>query len=314
MKGFLKNLAIVTIITAALCVTVGKLVDHGLIQLENSRYQEWNQIARGTINAEVVILGSSRGVSGYDPRIIGAGLGKKAYNLSYDAGTFGLQASKYQLYAENNKTPELIIQNIDITHFNTSELLIGENNMLPFRETTLFKKHFAGYENHIFEPWNVYSIKYTKNFRFIRKGIFAYAGVLNEHEVHIDGYVPDNRPFKPDTRNLQALRKTVHGDNFKYLFRNIEIVKQQMIQYSKKSKVVIVWAPEYVDRYNIAPELHAQVSAVFKTLASMYPNISFIDLANHTMGLDQTNFYDTFHLNTKGSASFSELLVPYLPQ
>lgn len=313
MRLFLKYLATVCAIAVVTSVSMGKLVDHGLILLENSRYQEWDNIARGSINAEVVILGSSRGVSGYNPQILSSRLGKKAYNLSYDAGTFELQASKYALYATNNKTPDVIIQNIDLTHFNPGDSLIGENNMLPFREEALFKNHFSGYENHIFEPWNIYSIKYTKNFRFIRKGVFGYFDYQNEHEVNYDGFVPENKAFKEDTRNLQALERTVQVKRYKYLFRNVETVKQTMIQYSKKSKVAIVWAPEYSVRYNMAPELHALVSAEFKKLAGEHPNILFVDLANHPMGKDQSNFYDTFHLNGKGATTFSELLIPYLP-
>ena len=312
MSMFYKYLAIICAMTVFVSVGIGKLVDNGLILLENSRYQEWDNIARGFINAEVVVLGSSRGVSGYNPQILSAGLGKKAYNLSYDAGTFELQASKYALYAANNKTPDLVIQNIDLTHFNPGDSLIGENNMLPFREETLFRKHFSGYENHIFEPWNIYSIKYTKNFRFIRKGVFGYFDYQNEHEVNYDGFVPENRAFKEDTRNLQALERTVKAKRYKYLFHNVETVKQTMIQYSKKSKVIIVWAPEYSARYNIATELHALVSAEFKKLATEHPNISFIDLAKHPMGKNQSNFYDTFHLNGNGSTTFSELLIPYL--
>ncbi|MDP5102086.1 MAG: hypothetical protein NWQ09_12240, partial [Nonlabens sp.] len=144
MRLFLKYLATVCAIAIFTSVSIGKLVDHGLILLENSRYQEWDNIARGSINAEVVILGSSRGMTSYNPHIIENGLNKDTYNLSYDAGSFSLQSSKFHLYLENNTTPKLIIQNIDLTHFSTNNVLIGENNMLPFREEALFKNHFSG--------------------------------------------------------------------------------------------------------------------------------------------------------------------------
>jgi len=312
MKHFLKYLAVICALTVVFWIGAGKMVDHGLIKLENSRYQEWDNIARGTINAEVVILGSSRGVSGYNPQIIGAGLNKKAYNLSYDAGSYALQASKFNLYLENNKTPELIIQNIDFTHFAANDSLIGENNMLPFRENDLFKTHFAGYENHIFEPWNLFSIKYTRNFRFIRKGLYGYFSIYDGHNIHKDGFVANDEAFKKDKRNLVALKKTVEARSYAYLLRNVETVKKSMATYSLKSEVVVVWAPEYIERYALAPELHAIISAQFRTLASQHSNITFIDLSDHAMGKEAVNFYDTFHLNSTGSSKFSTLLVPYL--
>jgi hypothetical protein len=312
MNKFLKYFVIICALTAVFWIGAGKIIDHGLIQLDKSRYQEWEAIAGGGINADVVILGSSRGVSGYNPQIIGEGLRKKTYNLSYDAGSFALQASKFDLYLENNKTPKIIIQNIDFTHFAANDTLIGENNMLPFRENDLFKTHFAGYENHIFEPWNLFSIKYTRNFRLIRKGLYGYFGVYDGHNLHDNGFVSKDEVFKKDQRNLVALKKTVKARKYAYLLRNVEIVKKSMVSYSIKSKVVVVWAPEYIERYALAPELHAIISEQFRTLASRYPNITFIDLSDHAMGKEAVNFYDTFHLNSTGSTTFSTLLVPYL--
>jgi len=106
------------------------VLDYGLNNLPGSVYEEWKNIVDGEIDANLVVVGSSRGVVSYNPVMLQEQLEHSGYNLSFDAASYNLQQSKLNVYLLNNKMPSIIIQNIDLSHFSKSIVIPFESQFI----------------------------------------------------------------------------------------------------------------------------------------------------------------------------------------
>ena len=83
MKLFFSYISKVLIILVALNYGLEPILDHGLNSLEGSVYNDWNKIVNGNVNADIIVMGSSRGMVGYNSAIIEDTLGFSCFNVFY---------------------------------------------------------------------------------------------------------------------------------------------------------------------------------------------------------------------------------------
>lgn len=280
-------------------------IDYGLESIESSDYKEWKNILDGNINADVIVMGSSRGKVSYDTEILEQGLGLKVYNLSFDGGSYNLQNIKLKAYLKHNKKPKLIIQNIDIVHFQTSKILINDRQIIthlkdPYiqaicRETTsdLLKYRYFGVT------------KYTTDSRFYKESLKAYLGFKSPYNAQ-NGTIMRDRFFKEDTHNLEASKKSKNQINTKILESGIDQTLSFYKQLSEDSiAVCFVWALEYKTRITYGTYKSAYIKEKIQMGLDKVKNFKFIDLQKDPISDYKNNFYDTFHLNRTGATAFS---------
>ena len=77
----------------ALAFVMNAVITSGLRRLKTSAFGASNQIMEGKVNAQVVITGSSRALSHYDPRIIETIAGRTAYNLGRNGSQTDMQVA-----------------------------------------------------------------------------------------------------------------------------------------------------------------------------------------------------------------------------
>lgn len=216
-------------------------------KIENSIYQDWNRILKGEINSELLILGSSRGVVCYNPRILEEYTSLSSHNLSFNAGGYNLQELIYEVYLERNEKPKILVQNIDLTHFGVSKRLPDEHQFLPFYSDKLISKKLVDFENSTNDNEYIPLLKYNGNLKYLKRGLTSFLG-FNQHSVKIiDGYSPKRIEFRKDSHSLIRLKKMMDFEgvdisSFKKIKR---MVKTQL---TKNVKVVLVWAPEHKNR------------------------------------------------------------------
>src|SRR5262249_43897425 len=75
------KLACFACLVLLLAIVFNALITSGLRRINTSSFGVWNRIVDGTINAEIVISGSSRALTHYDPRIIEERTGLRAFNI-----------------------------------------------------------------------------------------------------------------------------------------------------------------------------------------------------------------------------------------
>lgn len=286
--------------------------DHGLKLQEKSVYEDWDAIVKGTVNADLVIVGSSRGYTGYNPMIIGDGLKMKAHNLSFNAGGYKLQERKLDIYLKNNATPKIIVQNIDLAHFSENRMLPDESQFITSVNNPDVNGLISSYDVK-FEYINyIPLLKYNQNFKLLKSGLAAnFRKTANPVPIY-SGFYPKRQSFKVDNHNLQKLLSAVK-DSVSYTAKNkikLEyIVKNYKSVIKEDAILILVWAPEHRERLKKTFDpLKQPLLDKLKQIDSENENIYFIDLSHDEMSQNSGYYYDTFHLNDKGADVFSKKL------
>jgi hypothetical protein len=309
MKAFLIYIAKIGSVLLLICFILQAMADFGLKKLPNTLTSQWADITEGNINSELVILGSSRGFVCYDPTILGNATGNKAYNLSFNAGSFNLQQPKYEIYRAKNNKPKILIQNVDIAHFKASTDLPDEYQFLPFFGHKIIQKEFLVLHNDgtIFRFLPL--LKYNGNKLFFWRGIKSFFGIeTKKMQTIFSGYSPQESQFKQDNHNLERLK--LESLDFKKYYDGFLKVKQFLKRNASDSvRVIMVWAPEHYKRLNAEKSISEKLKREISIFEKEEKNVDFIDMSHDSISMHDEYFYDTFHLNEKGATLFSTTLA-----
>ncbi|SEA89176.1 hypothetical protein SAMN05443667_11124 [Flavobacterium gillisiae] len=285
------------------------VADFGLKKIKFSNYEDWSRLLQGTINADIVIVGSSRGFVGYDPKIIGNSTNLKTHNLSYDAAGFKLQQSKLKIYLKHNHTPKIFVQNIDLAHFNDNDVLPNQSQFIPFINdndvSDLLSHYDLKYQYLEFVPL----LKYNNNFKVFKNGIVSSFTNKSATEEVCDGFSPKSNTFKNDQYNIVKLKRYLKSiDNNEKIYKSKlnKILAFYEPLLADNSILIFVWAPEYKARLDpLFNPLYSPIKEQLNELHKHNSSIYFIDLSHNEISQNKEFFYDTFHLNQNGAHVFS---------
>ena len=152
-----------------------------------------------------------------------------------------------------------------------------------------------GFINHYFPLY-----KYNNELPLIKEGIMSYFG-KGEKSKKYKGYEGKDLPFyssADDSKNGPPLFNCNVDDNaMKEFISYLDFCKQNDIH------VILVQPPFY---YPILTKLvKIEKFNHFVDSVSEAYHIPYLSLANDSIGLDKSNFYNYSHLNRKGSVLFS---------
>lgn len=308
MNHFLFYLVKVLAITYCLAFAIHFFADNGLKKIEGSIFQDWNNLLEGDINSELVILGSSRGAVSYNPEIFERITGLSSYNLSYNAGSYNLQYLKMETYLKRNKAPVVLIQNIDLSHFSRTNTIPEEFQFLPFLYNNDLRENLSelnnGYKIHKYVPL----VKYNNHHSLLWQGILSGLGKDLKIYSTSKGYLPIDKPFKMDRHNLERLAN-LNSNPSSILDLYFQGLDSTTSFYKKKipssTKVFLVWAPEFKERRDTISAVTSLIRKEVRKRFRNMPNVFFLDYGDDPISEDSIYFYDTFHLNKKGSEIFS---------
>src|ERR1700747_729442 len=91
------------------------IVDTGLRKSRYYYYSEWNDLFNGKINADLVVMGTSRAWVQVSPGILDSMLHLNSYNLGMDGTAFKIQYERFKMYMQHNKKPKYILQEVGYT-------------------------------------------------------------------------------------------------------------------------------------------------------------------------------------------------------
>lgn len=282
------------------------MADFGLKAIPDSKFEDWNDIIEGNISSEILIMGSSRACSNYDPRIIQNQLNKTTFN----AASFNLQKLKYEVYMNNNEAPKIVIQNVDISHFNASEHLPDLPQFIPFMSDRSLMNTFSDMDSSIGRKHWVPLFKYNKNKLFFLRGLQSFLGSKKTLYSSFNGFSPVDKNYASDTHNLERLKKlsvdsVQFSKEFRLAIRDIDCLASQSI-------VFLVWAPIYQERLEISKTVIDMYKNKLATIAELHPQIHFVDYSDSSFSYDRNYFYDSFHMNSIGASLFSKELSNYM--
>lgn len=307
MKKYLLNILLFFVLVLILFVGTDILVSKGLRKADTRLYAVWNDIYNSNnLENDLVLLGSSACMVEFNPDIIDSALGLSSYNLGIDGHSwFPFQQLRYDTYLRYaTKKPKCVIIVIDNATFEEDTNPYQREQIFPYfwiddslvtsvqqcMEYTLMERYFPmwryiGYQN------------------VIKLGITSWMGKKNQtRDVIQKGYIGSDAPWNRasldilDTIQIKADSKVV--DKF------IRFIKERE---AEGQVVVLVNRVEYYElqeRYTNRAEMVALYDSIAKETGT-----ELIDYWDYPMKFNTKYFYNSTHLNLKGSELLSKQLV-----
>ncbi len=175
MKHFIVNLLIFLLPLIVFLFGIDSVITKGLKKTGWDEYKEWNEILSGSINADLIINGSSRSLTAISPAILDSTLNLTSYNLALNAHEFYMEYIRFLLYSEFNKSPKIIIQTLELHSLKKSRTLPNPDAFLPYLNYELIETASEFYNNHFnYFDFNFPAYKYFYKYKIQFIGFCEY--------------------------------------------------------------------------------------------------------------------------------------------
>jgi hypothetical protein len=281
------------------------IVDTGLRKSRNAHFATWNDLYNSKINADLLIMGSSRAEFHISPKIIDSLLVLNSYNLGLSAWHFDMQYARFRIYLQHNHKPKYIIHNVDVYGFSKRADVADYLQFLPYINDTILlnvtRKHKGEFD--IYQQ-NIPLYKYKNQQKIALEGFLGFVGWSNLYDTtaKYKGYLGNDYTWNKDFESF----KKRFPKGAKYRFD--KEVKRQFEEYlafcqQEKIKVILVYAPEY---YEIQPYYKNKNELINLCQESVEKfGCQFLDYSQNSLCYNRNYFYNSQHLNRKGAELFS---------
>lgn len=301
MKRFIiKTVAFFTILLG-LAWGLDYIISKGLLEMEDYRFMSWSEMQKGDINADIVIMGNSRGFSHFEPWTIDSICNTTSYCLGLGGYSITVQDLKYHYYRLYNKKPKYIIQQVDYyTLRNDSAPHQHESEQyLPMIYDSRIHDEFlrVGYTNlDIYCPL----YRYWGYQMVIKNGLLEFLGV--KHYVR-DPSRRGHHYEKGEWDGSELARMdTIHAQ---FNLKGKAYFEQYMRERTEEGiKVILVNSPTYIGANNKTTGLD-KVNTYFDSIASVYNTVYWNYNEGYEMCNDTANFCVSVHMNPQATHQFS---------
>jgi hypothetical protein len=306
MKTFLIKIAIFLSLFVLIYIGVFSMVDKGIKSSEYQDYAEWNAIYSGEIDADLLIMGSSRAWRQVDPEIIDKNLGVNSFNMGIDGYHIPMQLTKYQIYKEHNILPSEIVYVVDHFSMDKREDLFNKYQFAPYFLDTLLTNRLKEYEGFKWQHFNAQYFQYSGGKEICLAGIAQFLGLKKFQSNKYKGFRAKDQAWEKEfdlelAENPKGKRAGIKVEvvrEFQAFLKNETI---------KGTKVTVVYAPDYLAFQDYIINRDSIMNIYRSTCESL--NIDFLDYSKHDLCKDKAYFYNPTHLNLKGAKIFSEDLA-----
>jgi len=306
MKHFFKGLIIFTIPLIIIFYTLDYLVTKGLRKTQYSQFSDWNDIFNGTINADIIINGSSRATVHVSPKIIDSMLNQNSYNLGIQGHQIYMELAKYNVYLSFNKTPKIIIHSIETFTLTKGKDLYGLTQFIPYIHNPIIKeatKQFNGFKN---IDYILPLFRYRAVPGICKIGLMEYFKIKHYTNTTYKGYSGQDLTWTSDFDDFK--KNNSEGYDLILDSASIKLFDNYLSECSKKKiKVFLVFSPEYIEGQKLLKN-RKEIINLYKNLADKY-NFVFLDYSNDSISLNRDYFYNSEHLNKNGSEIFTKKLT-----
>ena len=292
--------ALITVLAFGLDATITS----GLRQIKTSQYGVSNRIMEGRVNAQIVITGSSRAVSHYDPRIIQTQTGHRAFNLGRNGSQTDMQVAVLKAYLEHNQKPDIVIHNLDAFSFVTTREVYAPAQYVPYLYDEELYKALRKIDRNIWKSRYVPLYGYVvddMNFSWIPglRGFFGWS----PREDFFQGFNPRSKKWTDDFQRFKAANPD--GVSWQVEPSGIAVLEDLIRLCQERGiRLIFVYSPEYAEVQKLTKN-RAEVFDHFYELADRY-HVPLWDYSDWRFAADTEYFTNSQHLNAEGAALFSD--------
>lgn len=310
MKKFISKSLVLCLLIVSVLYLVSYIVDRGLRKSKRLEYDQWTDIYRSNIGADLVFSGSSRTRFMVSPKVIDSIANTNSYNLGITGWTFDMQYARLKTYLQHNKKPRYIVQNVDAGIFERREDLYDYEQFLPYLDDTVL---FNSCKNRVGEftiPEIYFPLfKYNNNLDLIQEGFNCFFNTGRQYQTAAyKGFIPNNSEWNGAFEEFK--KQNPEGRDFNILPEG-EKLFENFLDYcnDENIKVIFVFAPEYHEAQLLPKnrESEIEVKEELNDYATKY-SAYFLDYTQDSICYDKKYFYDSQHLNAEGAQNFSEKL------
>lgn len=271
--------------------------------LKNTEKGDWgrNNYIFNEVNHDIVILGSSRAIHHYDPKIFADTLGMSCYNCGEDGMGILLMYARYRAI-EARKTPKVVIYEI-----------LPEYDLLKETDNLKYLKFLRPYTNNPVIDSLVNRLSKTEKYKLLSGGYrfnSVFVDILaqrysNASETAKDyTYMPSDQKLgyiSQDRLNDLSQANSVH--DFAYDDVKLDFLEDLMVRCTKSNTKLFVTA---------SPKFYSTSDSEFlsiKKLCVKY-GVPFINhYCDKDYSMNSNLFADIYHLNKNGADIFSSQLA-----
>lgn len=251
-------------------------------------------IVEGRLDSDLWVLGSSRALVQYNPRILDSMLSISCYNLGMNAQFIVPELQCYYFAREYNEKPQYIILDMMWKTLTTEESFLPRYFYMPYINNLKVRKVL--WRNSIFTKPYLY-IPYYRFYTEHRTDCF-----YQNDTISFKGFCANNSNWNAiDIEGLDTI-------NFRHETAAIELLNTFLTECHKENiKVILIHSPFYHKGFE---KIHGneEMIEMFRNI-SIKKNIPFLDYTNDPISYDTMNFYNNMHLNAHGANLFSAKLA-----
>jgi hypothetical protein len=310
LERFLSKIFLFVFILGLGSAILAYSIDKGLRKTRYSYFAQWNDLFDSKINADILVLGSSRARQHFSTGILDSALSLNSYVIGLEAYRFRMYYDIFHVYLRHNKAPKYLIISLDIYSLHEDTNAYYYQQFLPYLDDPGIRTAYQGYR-HSF-TWADYYIplyRYRGERTQIVAGLFEITTMKRHPEQSRKGYSSLDIRWDNTFNNY---RRSVNNHTTQQTDPSDMTLLSMFLRECNSCGIVpiLVFSPEYSG--------FQQVVANRETIISMYQDLAiknndyFIDFSDHPICTDTSYFYNSQHLNSAGSIQFSKDLTDSL--
>ena len=272
----------------------------------NDEFPIWNDIYGGKVNADVLIYGSSTAWVQVNAQMLGDSLHTSVYNLGMDGHNFWMQYLRHASLLRYNKPPRVIIQTLDIFTLQKRHNLYNPDQFLPYMFLNGdLQKSTANYEGYKPVDFAVPLVRYYGKRKAITTAMRLSVSPSGELPNRVAGFQSQNKPW---TNDFTSAKLRMPAYVAKLDTASIILFDRYLAECSERNiKMVFVYSPEYIDGQQFISN-REEVIALYEAFSKKY-SIPFYNYSDDAITRDRSCYFNTLHLNKKGSTLFTNKLI-----
>jgi hypothetical protein len=305
MKRSLIKVSVFFGMVTMLALALDSFLDTQMKQLKYEDASVWNEISRGGIDADIIIIGSSRAATHIDPKLITDSTGKTCYNLGMMGHNFFLEYARYNFYLKYNKAPKLIILSLDYESLQRRPDLFNHTQFIAYLNDAIIAdatQQYVGFSKYDYQlPLLKYVGEQTLIFSLVKNYFYPQTNLPDR----INGFYARDFQWNADVnKTLDTLKPyTVSPDRLSLDFFDafLNRCKQQNIE------VIFVHTPNHpLGQQKVLNRV--QIIDLYQNYAQRF-KIPFLDYAQDTMCMNKAYFMNSTHLNKYGADVFTRKFI-----